>query len=95
MTRYRYRVSEGELLVYRGQAEEHLKRAGATGTFVRFWLESFVWWPLRLLARMRLLYAHSTRPDGGPDNGNSGAGVGARLPVIPPTLSGAARKELP
>ena len=87
-------VSEAYLIDLRRKTYQQTSGSRFIRGFVWIWLDVFVWFPLRALARFGLLRARFSTPDN-PNGGSAGAGVGARLPVTPPQLSAGAAKTLP
>ena len=96
MNYQRFAVSPSMVLQERRKARKTMRNAGLVGIFVGAVLDVFTWFPLLVIARLGLLRARSNWSRGGPPGpGSAGAGVGARLPVMPPQLSAGAAKELP
>ena len=85
----------GDVRQLRSSVVRNVQRAPIVGGFIAVVLDMAVFYPMRLPAQWGLLRRTDTKPRQRGDEGFSTAGVGARLPVIPPTLSGAARRDIP
>jgi hypothetical protein len=87
--RERYRVSEAEIVAYRWAVKGKIPRSGLRRRAMFAVVDAFTFWPLRLLARAGVLSARRTvrRP---PDEGASGSGFPAWLPIVPSGRGGTA-----
>ena len=89
------RVTAAEVRQIRSSVLSGVRRAPVVGGFIAVVLDMFVFFPMRVCARLGVLKSRAPRR---PRNGGGGfgtAGVGARLPVIPPSMSGAAALSIP
>jgi hypothetical protein len=97
MERKRYRVSPREVAQMGRDSWRQLRRSGAVGILVGTLLQVFLFTPMQFAACFGLVRGTTpqNRPNGpDPDSGGF-AGVGARLPVLPPSISGSAAKPFP
>jgi len=79
----------------RSNVVRNVQRAPIVGGFVAVVLDIVVFYPMRLLAQWGLRRRRGAMPRRDGDGGFGTAGVGAKLPVIPPSKSGAARRDIP
>jgi hypothetical protein len=96
------RVTAAEVGQIRASVVGTVRRAPTVGPFIAGILDVFVFMPMRLWANLGLLRtrerrrpATQRRDRGDGSDGFGTAGVGARLPVVPPSLSGAAALSIP
>jgi hypothetical protein len=89
------RIRPTEVWQLRSNIVRNVRRAPIVGWLVGLLLDVGVFFPMRLWAQLGLLRRRDAMPRRDADGGLGTAGVGARLPVIPPSKSGAARRELP